>query len=253
MQEVENLEDELQEEEPFDTDLEEKLAAPLELLRSVSDKLLRRDIEVSQGRLDGLFAHIQSAVGEVIDYAQNQFDASLEEMAGATETLAEEFEEHPEMMAEANEMMEDFEATQEFIQAGLGRLKETFFSASSFQDLEANQVHLADAEAQLEEGFARLESAILKADNPELFQISETASSDEVATALDSLAEAIEALNVHLEQGHPDQIQTALTHIDQARTVLERALTYYQEIEEEEEAYEDEEADDLEEEELESN
>ncbi len=204
--------------------LDQRLAAPLDLLRSVSERLRKRDIQVSKSRLDGLFSHIQGAVGEVLEFAQEQFQTSLDQLSDATEELAEALDDDPEAVEQAADLIEDFEAGRAHIQEALSNLKQTFFSASSFEELEQRQDDFAIAEAQMEEGFSRLEMAILKTEEPDLFNISEEASSVEVGTALEALAESVEALNQHLEDGSPEAIESALAYIEQAQWVLERAL-----------------------------
>lgn len=204
--------------------LDQRLAAPLDLLRSVGERLRKRDIQFSKTRLDGLFSHIQGAVGEVLDFAQEQFQSSLDQLSDATEEMAEALADDPDAVEQAADLVEDFETGRVHIQEALTTLKQSFFSASSFEELEQRQDDFAIAEAQLEEGFARLELAILKTEDPNLFNISEEASSVEVGTALEALAESIDALNQHLEDGSPEAIESALTYIEQAQWVLERAL-----------------------------
>lgn len=211
------------EEEVSQEDLLERLNVPLNLLRSVSGRLLRREIPLSKDRLDDLYAHIRSAMGEVLDFAHEQVQGSIARLAEATEVL-EEGADDPDLSDAITAVLADFEVGREQIESGLAMIKETFFSASSFTELEAAQDSLVVAEAQIEEGFAQLETALLRTEDPELLEIGQSPVKPEVANALDFLADGLEDLRQHLEDGTAQPIRDALKNLDRSRELLVQAL-----------------------------
>lgn len=204
---------------------ESRLQVPLDLLRNVSERMLRREIPLTRDRLDGLFAHIQEAVREVLDFAYDSIHDGLDELSAAGETAAENLEEDPEAAAQAQGLVEDFETSREHIDEGLVTLRQFFLAATSFESLEQSQDLLTMAEAQMEEGFARLEQAMLKAEDPSMFNLSPEADSLSAGIALDALAESLEAINSHLETGKRAELEAALRHVEHAREALQRALS----------------------------
>ena len=87
LDETENL-DEDQENEEDQPDLN----APLELLSSVSARLLRGEIPTNPRRLQSLFEHIQSVVGDVVEASFAKMSSALDEMETAHEALRGEGE-----------------------------------------------------------------------------------------------------------------------------------------------------------------
>ncbi len=210
--------------ETLEHESDQELTTPLALLRNVVSQLTRRDIPLSRHRLDGLFAHLQGAVAEVLDYAQGQLEAGLEDLSTTAEEVGEAHPDDPEVVEEAAQLFEAFEDCRGHIHGTLEELRETFFSADGLADLERNHDFLASAEARLEEGLHRIELVLARAESPDLFQLSDQAKSAEVGTALDSLGLGLECLETHLEDGDKEHIRTCLTHLEQARYLLERAL-----------------------------
>ena len=225
--------EETQETTPKDIDLD----APLALLTSVSSRLLSGEIPTNPSRLQTLFDHIQSVVGDVVDASFAKITDALDQVEEATEALVEEGEESTETHA----FLEEFETGREHIEEGLAIMHETFFSAQNFDDLEEMEEEFREAEIQLAEGLGRLETAMGRAEDPDLFGLSESVSSIHVEEALEAFSSSLEALNEHMEDGEASHLETVLDYIEVARQHVEDALEAVEETEtEENEASDDE-------------
>ena len=196
------------------------LDAPLELLNSVSSRLLRGEIPTNPKRLNSLFEHIQSIVGDVVDAGFAKITNALDQVEEANAALLEDGEDSPEVQA----FIEEFEVSREHIEEGLAVMHETFFSAKNFDELDEFTEEFREAEVQLAEGLSRLEAVVTEVENPELFGVHEGAASDHVEEALDAFASGLDALNLHLEDGKPDHLAFVLEKIDIARDAVENAL-----------------------------
>ena len=220
-------------EEDTDTqDGEEELdlEAPLQLLTSVSARLLKGDIPTSPQRLQSLFEHIESVVGEVVDASFEKITLSLDHLEEANEALRQ----HGEVSAEETAFLREFELGREHIEEGLAIMQETFFSARNFHDLKELEEEFREAEVQLAEGLGRLETAVTRAQSPELFGLHKEVASDCLDEALEAFASSLDALNSHLEDGKPDHLEFVLQQIDIARAAVEKALQQSQSGEPEE-------------------
>ena len=65
------------------------LDSPLQLLSSVSARLLAGDIPTNPNRLQRLFEHIQSVVGDVVDASFEKLTAALDQMHEANRAIGE--------------------------------------------------------------------------------------------------------------------------------------------------------------------
>lgn len=207
-----------QEEEDIDSDSPD-LDSPLQLLSSVSARLLSGDIPTNPNRLQSLFDHIQSVVGDVVDASFEKLTAALDEMQRAGSTLGE--------MAgpEASKvLMAEFEAGREHIEESLAIMQESFFAAESLDDVQEFEEEFREAEVQLAEGLARIETAIMKVEIPELNELHADAENEAVEDALDALASGLDALNSHLEDGKREHLVFVLEKLDLARGFIEEAL-----------------------------
>ncbi|HIB67411.1 MAG TPA: hypothetical protein EYO33_20485 [Phycisphaerales bacterium] len=231
LDEIENL-DEDQENEEDQPDLN----APLELLSSVSARLLRGEIPTNPRRLQSLFEHIQSVVGDVVEASFAKMSSALDEMETAHEALRGEGEDESE---EAQVYFEAFELGREHIEEALAIMQESFFSAENFEDLQEFEEEFREAEVQLAEGLARVETALMQIDNPELFDVSPLASSEFVEHACGAFANSLDALSEHLTDGEPHHLKFVLAEIEKARGFVEAALA---EVESDEEEADEEEA-----------
>jgi hypothetical protein len=209
-----------------DDELEEPdLDAPLELLNSVTARLLRGEIPTNQTRLNSLFEHIQSVVGDVVDAGFAKITHALDQVEIANEALLEDAEDSPEARA----FIEEFETSREHIEEGLAIMQETFFSAQNLDQLEEFEEEFREAEVQLAEGLGRLEAVITQVENPDLFGVHEEAASEHVGEALEAFASGLDALNAHLEDGKPDHLEFVLEQIELAREYVENALVQIEE------------------------
>ena len=215
------------------------LDAPLELLNSVTARLLRGEIPTNQNRLQSLFQHLQSVVGDVVDASFAKITSAFDEVEEANEALREELGD----TEETEEYLQEFELGREHIEEALSVMQDTFFSAQNIDDLEDFEDQFREAEVQLAEGLSRLEMALMKADSPELFEFHEGASVEFVGEAADALAMGLEALSAHLEDGRASHLEFVLDRLDQAREFVEAALAEAEEEEPEEDELNSEEFD----------
>ena len=137
----------VKEEEPTESQAEESgpdLDSPLQLLSSVSARLLAGNIPTNPNRLQRLFEHIQSVVGDVVDASFEKLTAALDQMQEANRAIGE--------MAgdEASKaLLAEFEAGREHIEEGLAIMQESFFSAESLDDVQEFEEEFREAEVQL--------------------------------------------------------------------------------------------------------
>lgn len=220
----ENLED--QDIEDEQTDIE----APLELLSSVSARLLRGEIPTNPRRLQSLFEHIQSVVGDVVDASFAKITAAFDQIDEGNQSLREDGDDSPDAQA----YFEAFETGREHVEEGLAIMHETFFSAQNFEDLEEFEEEFREAEVQLAEGLGRIETALMQLETPELFDVSPLASSQHIEDASESFAVCLEAISAHLEDGDPEHLEFVLTEIDKVRAIVETALEEFDEDADEE-------------------
>lgn len=197
-----------------------ELDAPLELLSSVSARLLSGDIPTNPNRLQSLFEHIQSVVGDVVEASFEKLSVALDEMQSATEQLQEASTE-----GDRSALLQEFDAGRGHIEEALAIMQESFFAAQNFDDVQEFEEEFREAEVQLAEGLGRIETAITKAQIGELSQLHADAESETVEDALDAIASSLEALNAHLEDGETAHLKFVLEKLDLARGFIEDALT----------------------------
>ncbi|MBI3929496.1 MAG: hypothetical protein HY319_28380 [Armatimonadetes bacterium] len=202
-----------------DEEFQELVYRPLELLKDVSRRLLRRSIPSSRERLDGLFSHVSGAVDDLLCFAERQVEEGLEEIRRATVELALDTEADGTALAA---MTREFRESKRIIFAGLERARTTFFSASSLEELGEQQGALQWAESELEEGLARLESVLTMVGTPALLE--GVPAAPEAPLALEALAGAVEALGDHLKDGDTRSLEEGLRRIEEARNLVSRAL-----------------------------
>ena len=143
---------------PEDNQIEEPdFDAPLELLNSVSARLLRGEIPTNPNRLDALFQHLQSVVGDVVDASFAKITTAFDLADEANQALSEDGEDSPASRA----FFAEFESGREHIEEGLTIMQESFFAAKNIEDLKEFEEEFREAEVQLAEGLGRLETAII--------------------------------------------------------------------------------------------
>lgn len=196
------------------------LDSPLELLHSVSTRLLRGDIPANPSRLQSLFQHLQSVVADVVEASLAKMSLALDQMEEVGHVVAGEVGDGPE----AESFLEEFEAAREQIEEGLSAMQETFFSAQNLEELSHYETDFKQAEQVLAEGLNRIETAVAKAEIPALFGVHEQALSPYVEGALDAFASCLDAFSLHMQDGNPEHLAFVLDMIEQARESVERAL-----------------------------
>ncbi|MEW6282022.1 MAG: hypothetical protein AB1758_25685 [Candidatus Eremiobacterota bacterium] len=200
-----------------DDDRQQKLYAPLKMIHDAANSMLDRRTPLSRERVDSLYRHIAGAMGEMLDGTRKQIDDSLASVREAGAALTEQEPDYAPVF-------QLFDEGREQIQAGLTLMAQTFFSSADVTALERNQGALALAESQIQGGLSRIESALLLADDPNLLASPLVPTAPEIPTALDSLGVCLEVLGRYLEKGERAELEEALTHLDQARELILRAL-----------------------------
>jgi hypothetical protein len=209
----------IKEEEHIEPEPGPDLNAPLQLLSSVSARLLSGDIPANPNRLQSLFDHIQSVVGDVVDASFEKLTAALDQMQEANEAIGELAGDEI-----SKTLLKDFEVGREHIEEGLAIMHESFFSAESLDDVQEFEEEFREAEVQLAEGLARIETAIMGVEIPELNTLHADAENLAVEDALEAIASGLDALNAHLEDGKASHLMFVLEKLDLARTFIEDAL-----------------------------
>jgi len=205
-------------------ELEERLHQPLYLLKDVCARLLNREIPFSASRLEGLYAHIAAAVGEVLDFAGEELQRGFDEL----ETAARQAENDAPGSPFADSMarfMDDYAHARAEIETGLEEARESFFSAASFADLEGQLGFLELAEGRIEAGLQRLEATLMQAEDPELWTLPGVTTAPELPAALEALSDALQAVTLHMEDGSRAPLADALSSLDKARGILALALS----------------------------
>ena len=195
--------------------------APLQLLNSVSARLLRGEIPTNPNRLQALFQHLQSVVGDVVDASFAKITAAFDQIEDANQALREDGEDSPASQA----FFAEFETGREHIEEGLAIMQESFFSAQNIEDLEDFEEELREAEVQLAEGLGRLETAMIAAEDPDAFGLHPEVRSEYIEDATDAFASSLDALSLHLEDGKKEHLEFVLEKLDLAREFIEAALT----------------------------
>ena len=205
--------------EPVEDEDEADMEAPLELLNSVATRLLSGDIPASSSRLQSLFLHIQSVVGDVVEASFEKITGALDQVDEAKEALSEEFAEDEG----SKEILQEFELGRAFIEESLAVMQESFFSAKSLDDLEHFEEQFREAEIQLAEGLGRLETAVIQVEHSELAHLSGAPPSEHIENALESFAFCLETLSTYLESGDTSRLELVLDQIDLAKDHVEAA------------------------------
>ena len=153
-------------------------------------------------------------------------DASFEKLTAALEQMHVANQAIGEMAGDeaSKALLAEFEAGREHIEEGLAIMQESFFSAESLDDVQEFEEEFREAEVQLAEGLGRIETAITKAEIPELSELHAESRSEAVEDALDALASGLDALNSHLEDGKNEHLRFVLQKLDLARGFIEDAL-----------------------------
>lgn len=189
---------------------------PLEILRSSARRLMDRQIPASAVKLEELYAHIKGAIGDSIDTVSAYVVRSL---TLARENLPEGLEEETLRQAQAA-----VDEVQTELNDALQQVKESFFSASSFQECEARLPNLALFESRLEGSLLRLEQAVAMADDPEHFGPPGFVPVPTISDALEALGESLEHIHRHMRDGDKEPLRQALESIGRAEIGLRAAL-----------------------------
>lgn len=199
-----------------------ELHQPLEILRSTTRRLMDRQIPATSTRLEEMYAHLSGAIGDVLDGVARQVAHALQL---AQENLGDA-EAGPD--AEATETIEAAqhmvgEVQQEVVSA-LAEVKQTFFAAGTFTELQERMPNLALFETRLEGAMLRLEQAIMMTNDPELFPANAFVPTPSVPEVLEALAEGLDQIQLHLQGGDKEPLRRALEAVNRAQLGLTAAL-----------------------------
>lgn len=198
------------------------LHQPLEILRSTVRRLMDRQIPASASKLEEMFAHLKGAVGDSLDHVSQQIGKALEL---TRESLGHEQPadgDSTEVLERAQDTLSDVQAE---LQEALANVKASFFSCNSFQECESRLPNLALFESQLEKNLLRLEEAISMATDPEIFGGAVFEPAPTVTDALEALAEGLDLIHQHLQQGEKEPLRQALASVQKAQAGLVAALS----------------------------
>lgn len=197
-----------------------ELHQPLEILRSTTRRLMDRQIPATTGRLEEIYAHLRGAVGDVLDGASRQVSRALEL---ARENLGEpgESEEAAETLQAAEKMVGE---VQQEIADALSQVKDSFFAAHSFGELQEKLPNLTLFESRLEGAMLRLEQALMMSQDPELFPLNAYVPPPTVPEALEALADGLQQIELHLRDGDKEPLRRALDAVNRAQLGLTAAL-----------------------------
>lgn len=200
-----------------DEQREERIYAPLRMLREATDRLMDRRTPVSQERLDALYRHIAGSIGEVLENTRGEMDRCFQQVQEAGAVAQED-------VPDFAPVFRMFEEGREQISAGMTLMAQTFFSSGDFKALERNQGALGVAETHIMDGLNRIEAALMLSEDPALLGTPPPPTAPQIPNALDALACCLETLSTYLEKGERAQLEDSLGHIDTARELIMRAL-----------------------------
>ncbi|MBT9582279.1 hypothetical protein IV102_02950 [bacterium] len=198
-----------------------ELHQPLEILRSTARRLMERQIPASPGKLEEMYSHLKGAIGDSIDQVSSHISRAL---ALTQDNLPEDIP----VDSEAGQVVQQAELVlaevQEELQEALAQIKQSFFAAASFQECEARLPNLALFESRLEKSLLRLEEAVTMVDNPDIFGLSTYEPAPTIPEALEALAEGLDHIHAHLQDGNKEPLRLALEAVQKAQIGLSAAL-----------------------------
>lgn len=193
-----------------------EIQQPLEILRSSARRLMDRQIPASANKLEELYSHIKGAIADSVDTVSAYVSRSL---LLARENFPEDLD--PETLGAAQAAVEEVQSE---LQDALNQVKETFFSATSFQECEARLPNLALFESRLEGSLLRLEQAVAMADDPEHFGPPRYVPVPTISDALEALGDSLEQIHRHMHDGSKEPLRLALESVRRAQIGLSAAL-----------------------------
>ena len=193
-----------------------EIQQPLEILRSSARRLMDRQIPASANKLEELYSHIKGAIADSVDTVSAYVSRSL---LLARENFPEDLD--PETLGAAQAAVEEVQSE---LQDALNQVKETFFSATSFQECEARLPNLALFESRLEGSLLRLEQAVAMADDPEHFGPPRYVPVPTISDALEALGDSLEQIHRHMHDGSKEPLRLALESVRRAHIGLSAAL-----------------------------
>lgn len=184
---------------------------PLEMLRSLSQRLLDRQTPTTQSRLDDLYGHLKGAIGDICDQVSRQVGEAL---TLSRENFPDEAEHVQTVVAEV----------QSEVELALNEVKETFFAARSFQELQNSLGDLSLFESRLHTSMLRLEEAVNLAEQPEIYGGKQFSPPPSLPEAVEHLSLGLEHISAHLKSGEKEPLERALEAVEQAKVGLLAAL-----------------------------
>ena len=198
-----------------------ELHQPLEILRSTARRLMERQIPASATRLEELYAHLKGAVADSLDQVTRHVTQALELTRASLPDEGEGDQQAAAVVDRAHGLLSE---VQDELEEALGEIKDSFFSAHSFQECEARLPNLALFESRLEKSMLRLEQAVAMVDDPELYGLSAYEPVPSVTDALEALAEGLDHIQQHLVEGDREALKRALESVNKAQLGISAAL-----------------------------
>jgi hypothetical protein len=201
-----------------DTEESWELHQPLEILRSTTRRLMDRQIPATSTRLEEMYAHLRGSIGDILDGVGRQVSQALQL---ARENATDESSQTAETVEAAQQMIGE---AQEEIADALAQVKESFFAASTFSELQERMPNLGLFESRLEGAMLRVEEALMMSGDPELFPAGAFVPAPTVPEALEALAEGLDQIQLHLQGGDKEPLRRALEAVNRAQLGLTAAL-----------------------------
>lgn len=198
-----------------------ELQQPLEILRSTVRRLMDRQIPATANKLEEMYAHLKGAIGDSLDRVTSHITRSLELTQDSLSQDLPADAEAAQVVEQARELLGE---VQDELKEALGDIKQTFFSANSFQECEARLPNLALFESRLEKSLLRLEEAVAMVDDPELYGGVPFEPAPTITDALEALAQGLEHIQLHLQDGDKAPLRQALESVQRAQQGLVAAL-----------------------------
>jgi uncharacterized protein YdeI (YjbR/CyaY-like superfamily) len=211
---------------------------PVKQLAQITTKIMKKEIPHTKDSLDGVFRKIMGSVQLIMDRTMFQIKDNLSDLKKIQEQTRGQFED--EDFESFQRFMSNFEIAQTQINAGLHLAHESFFQASSFEELGKGQVDLSTATAMIQDGLSKLEGLTYESQDPELMTMTPIDIPDDLRSAIDCIDKALTDINSFTETGTRDLLIATAANLKKARKYVVDLIEHYVEPgEETEEDFED--------------
>ncbi|MCE1245150.1 MAG: zinc ribbon domain-containing protein [Firmicutes bacterium] len=211
---------------------------PVKQLAQITTKIMKKEIPHTKESLDGMYRKIMGSVQLIMDRTMLQVKDNLSDLKKIQEQTRGQFED--EDFESFQRFMANFETAQSQINAGLHLARDSFFTASSFEELGKGQVDLSTATAMIQDGLSKLESLTFESQDPELMTLTPIDIPAEVRNAVDLIDQSLTDINQFTETGTKDLLIATADKLKKARIQILNLIEHYVEPgEETEEDFDD--------------